>query len=168
MQKFSIRYFLARVYHSISRRLFWYSKRNSFRDVDSSQCLPLRVFEHRTPLFRKLHGTDEQLQKNEVVNLLLAIARIDGLLLRPGELFSFWRLVGHLLGERTLDIRYHLRESDHAIRQDFDGRYRRWNKIRRLTFDAHTQECLFEELITANGTVMMYQPLLESSYGTKG
>jgi vancomycin resistance protein VanW len=33
-------------------------------------------------------------QYNKVVNLRLASARLDGIILRPGETFSFWRLVG--------------------------------------------------------------------------
>ena len=34
------------------------------------------------------------LQQNKVVNLKLAVARLDGLLLRPGETFSYWKLIG--------------------------------------------------------------------------
>jgi len=36
----------------------------------------------------------EQLQHEKVHNLRIAVARLDGLLLRPGEMFSFCRLVG--------------------------------------------------------------------------
>jgi vancomycin resistance protein VanW len=35
-----------------------------------------------------------RLQENKAVNLKLAAERINGLVLRPGETFSFWRLVG--------------------------------------------------------------------------
>ena len=35
-----------------------------------------------------------QLQKNKVTNLRLAVARLDGLILHPGETFSYWRLIG--------------------------------------------------------------------------
>ncbi len=45
-------------------------------------------------LIRKLHGVDMQLQRNKVVNLKLAADRIDGIIIRPGEEFSFWNLVG--------------------------------------------------------------------------
>jgi len=34
------------------------------------------------------------LQENKVTNLKLAIAKMNGLVLKPGETFSFWRLVG--------------------------------------------------------------------------
>ena len=36
-----------------------------------------------------------QLQKNKVKNLLLASKKIDGIIIKPGEEFSFWNLVGN-------------------------------------------------------------------------
>lgn len=46
-------------------------------------------------LFRKLHGVDMQLQKNKIINLQLASKKIDGLIINPGEEFSFWNVVGN-------------------------------------------------------------------------
>ena len=46
-------------------------------------------------LLRKLHGVDMQLQKNKVVNLKIASTNIDGIIIKPGEEFSFWKLVGN-------------------------------------------------------------------------
>ena len=46
-------------------------------------------------LLRKLHGVDMRLQKNKVVNLKIAAKKIDGLIVKPGEEFSFWNLVGN-------------------------------------------------------------------------
>lgn len=46
-------------------------------------------------LLRKLQGVDMQLQKNKVKNLLLASKKIDGIIIKPGEEFSFWNLVGN-------------------------------------------------------------------------
>lgn len=45
-------------------------------------------------LLRELPGVDMQLQKNKVVNLKLASKKIDGIIVKPGEEFSFWNLVG--------------------------------------------------------------------------
>lgn len=45
-------------------------------------------------LLRKLHGVDMQLQKNKVKNLQIAAKKIDGLVIMPGEIFSFWNTVG--------------------------------------------------------------------------
>jgi len=46
-------------------------------------------------LLRNLHGVDMQLQKNKVTNLKLASKKIDGIIVNPGEEFSFWNLVGN-------------------------------------------------------------------------
>jgi vancomycin resistance protein VanW len=52
------------------------------------------VADHATPLVRRLVGLDPQLQLNKVVNLRLAVARLDGLVVRPEQRFSFWWHVG--------------------------------------------------------------------------
>jgi len=45
-------------------------------------------------LRRTLGNVDLQLQENKAVNLSLAAPHINGVLIRPGETFSFWHLVG--------------------------------------------------------------------------
>lgn len=45
-------------------------------------------------LFRKLHGVDPRLQQNKAVNLKIAAEKLDGLIIAPGEEFSFWNTVG--------------------------------------------------------------------------
>lgn len=52
------------------------------------------VARHATPLRRPLAGLDPTLQEGKVVNLRIAAALLDGLLLGPGDRFSFWRHVG--------------------------------------------------------------------------
>lgn len=51
-------------------------------------------FEHATPLFRPLKNVEKYLQTNKVTNLTLAAHCVDGLLIHPGETFSFWECVG--------------------------------------------------------------------------
>lgn len=57
---------------------------------------------HRSLLRRKLGNSDPELQENKVRNLHIACPGIDGVLIKPGETFSFW----HLLGEATGDKGY--------------------------------------------------------------
>jgi vancomycin resistance protein VanW len=52
------------------------------------------IAHHSSILERDLQGVDPQLQRNKVQNLRLAAGRIDGVILSPGQTFSFWRLVG--------------------------------------------------------------------------
>jgi len=57
---------------------------------------------HQSLLRRRLGNSDPQLQENKVRNLRIACPAIDGLLIRPGETFSFW----NRLGEATADKGY--------------------------------------------------------------
>jgi len=52
------------------------------------------VAAHKTPLYRQLRNVDMWLQENKVTNLMLACGRLNKVILKPGETFSFWRLVG--------------------------------------------------------------------------
>lgn len=69
------------------------SSRRYAHTVQAGQ-LPFRYIRHTSRLIRRLGDSDLQLQHNKVINLRLASPRIDGVLIRPGEYFSFWHLVG--------------------------------------------------------------------------
>lgn len=72
----------------------WVSGSRFARDrADGS--LPYTLKRHQSLLRRRLGATDPQLQENKIVNLRLAAPRVDGVLVRPGETFSFWQLVGN-------------------------------------------------------------------------
>jgi len=66
----------------------------SFARKRDNDMLDYRCFSHSTPLIRQLKNTDMWMQENKIVNLRLATERLDGLLLRPGEVFSYWRVIG--------------------------------------------------------------------------
>ncbi|WP_269045161.1 VanW family protein [Paenarthrobacter sp. Z7-10] len=57
--------------------------------------LPVTVYRHNSLIRRRLGNVDLELQENKAVTLGLAAPHIDGILIRPGETFSFWELVGH-------------------------------------------------------------------------
>lgn len=58
------------------------------------EALPYEAASHATPLLRSLRNVDMQLQYNKITNLRLAVAKLDGLVIRPGETFSYWRSIG--------------------------------------------------------------------------
>ena len=60
----------------------------------SKKELPNIVKSHSSILIRKLHGVDLRLQENKVTNIMLACNKINGLIVHPGEIFSFWSTVG--------------------------------------------------------------------------
>lgn len=85
---------LGKAYYTGKRYLLWCSPDIRWAKVRSADLLPEIQFAHQTPLIRHLRGEEMEWQKNKVINLQLAVARLDGLLLRPGETFSYWRLIG--------------------------------------------------------------------------
>lgn len=56
--------------------------------------LPVVVFSTGGNMIKRGPGIDERLQQNKADNIRLACSKIDGLVLEPGETFSFWRQVG--------------------------------------------------------------------------
>lgn len=86
---------LGRLYFTARRYRDWLLTSGEYaRMINSDEALPCLIASHRTPLLRQLKDVDMQLQYNKVTNLKLAGAKINGLVLRPGETFSFWKLVG--------------------------------------------------------------------------
>lgn len=59
------------------------------------ESLPFRVASHQSMLRRRLGVSDMRLQENKVKNFEIALPKIDGILIRPGETLSLWRLLGH-------------------------------------------------------------------------
>ncbi|MFZ5632839.1 MAG: VanW family protein [Bacillota bacterium] len=89
------RMFLGKLYFTWRRHLSWtINGAGLARTISPDSPLPFVVCRHQTPLLRRLRNVDMRLQHNKIINLKLAAGRINGVILRPGETFSFWRLVG--------------------------------------------------------------------------
>ncbi|MDE6342555.1 MAG: VanW family protein [Muribaculaceae bacterium] len=67
---------------------------NRFAGVSRGDRLPVVIYRHNSLIRRKLGNTQPALQENKAVNLSLAAPKVTGVIIRPGETFSFWRLVG--------------------------------------------------------------------------
>lgn len=85
---------LGKAYYAGRRYLLWCSPRYRWASKRQSIPLPHRQATHATPLYRHLRGEEMELQQNKVINLQLAAAKLNGVLLYPGETFSYWRLIG--------------------------------------------------------------------------
>ncbi len=71
-------------------------QRNAIFGETREPCkLPVLVYRHNSIIRRKLGNVDLQLQENKAVNLALASPHINGIIIRPGETFSLWHLVGN-------------------------------------------------------------------------
>ncbi|MEV4263404.1 VanW family protein [Kribbella sp. NPDC049584] len=88
-------YPLAVRYHRVLKRLEWIRSSTPYAGTRAATDLPIRIKRHRSLLLRQLGETEMWMQHNKVTNLKLACAQVDGLLIRPGETFSFNKLVGN-------------------------------------------------------------------------
>lgn len=80
----------------ILRRYFkWYFTGNNFASTKQSTPLGFSHINHSSVLIRELKNVDLWLQHNKIDNLKIAIQEINNILIRPGETFSFWYLVGN-------------------------------------------------------------------------
>ena len=93
-QRHPLFYFLSVWLRRISRTYTWYFSNHKYAKHISAEKLPYRIKKHQSVLLRKLGDSDMQLQKNKVVNLRLAVNRLNGIIIRPGEVFSFCKSVG--------------------------------------------------------------------------
>lgn len=93
-QKHPALYFLAVWTRRIHRYKDWYLSSKKYAKIQSSQKLPYRVKRHQSVLLKRLGESDMQLQINKITNLKIAVEKINGIIIKPGETFSFCKLVG--------------------------------------------------------------------------
>lgn len=88
------------LYHSTKRYAQWFKPGHHYATTRLPQAevqsnYPYVAFAHSSLLLRQLKDVDMWLQHNKIHNLNLALQRINGLVIHPGETMSFWRLVGN-------------------------------------------------------------------------
>ena len=86
---------LGAFYYGSRRKIWWIFTRRKFAEKRSSEPLPYMYFSHHTPLIRKLKDAEMWMQENKIVNLKIAVDCVNGIILRPGETFSYWKLIGN-------------------------------------------------------------------------
>ena len=78
----------------LKRKLKDFFRNTLFAQERATDSLPVLVYQHKSLIRRRLGNVNMDLQENKATNLALAVTHIDGLLIRPGETFSVWKLVG--------------------------------------------------------------------------
>ena len=69
--------------------------KEQFATTITKESLPHVISSDSSHLIKKGPGIDPKLQENKAVNIMLACSTMDGMVIRPGEVFSFWRTVGN-------------------------------------------------------------------------
>lgn len=68
--------------------------KEKFSSLRIRKKLPVVVSSQSSHLIKRGKGIDPTLQINKAVNIRLACKQINGMIIRPGETFSFWHTVG--------------------------------------------------------------------------
>lgn len=84
---------LGRIYFSFKRWIYWIFGGVKFSRKREEE-LPFEHFSHQTPLIRNLKDVDMYLQYNKITNLKIAALKLNKVVIYPGEVFSYWKLIG--------------------------------------------------------------------------
>lgn len=88
------RKYFGKRYFILKRKALWMKTASQYAKNTSLELLEHIVTTHSSILLRPLKDVDMQYQHNKITNLRLAIAPINQLIIKPGETFSLWYLVG--------------------------------------------------------------------------
>lgn len=90
----SLRRIAGREYYILKRKLQWALHPSRYARRKDPQACPYPIIRHKSLLLRSLKDVSMHLQRNKVTNLRLATGHLDGIVIRPGETLSVWKLVG--------------------------------------------------------------------------
>lgn len=76
------------------RRVSWLMQHNHFAKQQAGPLAHVQA-SHQTPLLRQLKEVDMKYQYNKITNLGIAAKKLDGVVIHPGEIFSYWKLIGN-------------------------------------------------------------------------
>ncbi len=110
---------LGKAWFITRRRIEWYLPGKTYARLRGSADLAHLHAAHSTPMLRRLKDVDMWLQHNKVASLRVAASCIDGLIVKPGETFSFWRLVGKPTARRGFRVGMVLRNG--TVQQGMGG-----------------------------------------------
>ena len=78
----------------IKRHIKDFLSKEKFAKTIKKEKLPNVVSERHSNMIKRAPGVDLTQQLNKAVNIDLAGSKINGIIIHPGEVFSFWRTVG--------------------------------------------------------------------------
>ena len=89
-----LRQVFGKEYFILKRRFNWFFGNTKWANSKRTISFENSVFKHKSMILRPLKDVDMYLQENKRINLELAIRHIDNIIIKPGETFSIWKLVG--------------------------------------------------------------------------
>lgn len=95
IKRSKLRLYIGKTYYTWRRTLKWCFLDNNYAKQLSSVSYKHEWIRHSSPLYRSLKNVDLWLQENKIHNLKIATKRINGIIIQPGETFSYWKLIGN-------------------------------------------------------------------------
>lgn len=90
----AVRQIAGKLYYRTKRQLDWTFGKKKWAKERGKLISEHVVYTHKSMILRPLKDVDMYLQENKRVNLQLAVAHLNSIIIRPGETFSIWKLVG--------------------------------------------------------------------------
>lgn len=81
-------------YYTLKRQAQWITDGKQYTTQRNTKPLPHLIHEHHTPLYRRLRDVDLEMQQNKVINLNIAIKQLNGIIVSPNEVLSYWKTIG--------------------------------------------------------------------------
>ena len=94
IKRSSLRQTLGKEYFILKRKYDWNFSRKKWAKKTKNDFEGHPVFKHQSMILRPLKDVDMYLQENKRTNLVLAVKKLNGTILKPNEIFSLWKLVG--------------------------------------------------------------------------
>ncbi|MFD1552140.1 vancomycin resistance protein [Putridiphycobacter roseus] len=94
IKRHPLRRALGKEFFCLKRKWHWYSDKTKYAKEIRHVKYPIEITQHQSFLLKPLQNVDMQLQRNKTTNLAIAIKKFNGIVIKPGETFSFWKLVG--------------------------------------------------------------------------
>lgn len=93
IKRSNLRLLFGKEYYILKRRFKWITGSN-WASTKNKNDFEHSVFKHQSLILRPLKNVEMYLQENKRTNLLLASKKIHNIIIKPGETFSLWKLVG--------------------------------------------------------------------------
>ncbi|MCH1626864.1 VanW family protein [Ferdinandcohnia quinoae] len=95
IKRSTLRIYIGKKFYRLKRYKEWYFGNKKYAIKQSHTLLSHVISSHKTILLRELKDVEMWLQHNKIKNLKIATNKLNKITIKPGETFSYWRLIGH-------------------------------------------------------------------------
>lgn len=85
---------LSQTLRKFSRRLHWIVYHNRYAVQQSDTMLKYSIFQYDTTIKKSFLPSNIQYDEASIHNIVLAIRALNGIIIDPGQTFSFWKSIG--------------------------------------------------------------------------